>query len=331
MEAVLLGQPTTPQGSFLSCPPPPQAQATIRGESPLSLFFSPTTLPRMNNTITSTTVTTATTTNSPTYDFHWEYLKQQQQRRRMRWLIGYLVAVGIIVLSVISTQFLLRYNDTRVVHDDGSRGGGGGRAILYDYLDLFRSSSTNHSFVQKEHGPNNNNHPNNDNNNNNNITNNKTQRTQQQQQQQQQQNKRHLVVAAEKNKDPTDYPQLVVAGKMTVEGGPCNIAQYNLQTKEWSLTERIQLSLYNSYSGGEVYSLLANHTFLTTTTTTKDANNNDDTEYNSESSSSSSGIGGGGSSSSSSNEQHVESTFRRYVWYIQLWFLLGMLHPDIDS
>jgi len=58
------------------------------------------------------------------------------------------------------------------------------------------------------------------------------------------------------------YPQLVVAGKMTVEDGPCNIAQYNLKTKEWSLTERIQLSLYNSYSGGEVYSLLANHTFL---------------------------------------------------------------------
>lgn len=60
----------------------------------------------------------------------------------------------------------------------------------------------------------------------------------------------------------SDYPQLVVAGKITVEDGPCNIAQYNLKTKEWSLNERIQLSLYNSYSGGEVYSLLANHTFL---------------------------------------------------------------------
>ncbi|CAB9497840.1 Ephrin type-B receptor 3 (Fragment) [Seminavis robusta] len=58
------------------------------------------------------------------------------------------------------------------------------------------------------------------------------------------------------------YPQLVVAGKMTVEDGPCNIAQYNLKSQEWSLTQRIQLSLYNSYSGGEVYSLLANHTFL---------------------------------------------------------------------
>lgn len=55
-------------------------------------------------------------------------------------------------------------------------------------------------------------------------------------------------------------PTLVIAGKMTVEGAPCNIAQYNLKTGEWSLSERIQLSLYNSYSGGEVYGLLANHT-----------------------------------------------------------------------
>ena len=55
-------------------------------------------------------------------------------------------------------------------------------------------------------------------------------------------------------------PQLVIAGKMTVDDALCNIAQYDLRTKEWSLTERIQLSLYNSYSGGEVYSLLANHT-----------------------------------------------------------------------
>jgi hypothetical protein len=55
-------------------------------------------------------------------------------------------------------------------------------------------------------------------------------------------------------------PTLVIAGKMTVEDGPCNIAQYNLKTGVWSLLERIQLSLYNSYSGGEVYSLLANHT-----------------------------------------------------------------------
>ena len=54
--------------------------------------------------------------------------------------------------------------------------------------------------------------------------------------------------------------QLVIAGKMAVEDAPCNIAQFNLKTQEWSLSERIQLSLYNSYSGGEVYSLLANHT-----------------------------------------------------------------------
>lgn len=54
--------------------------------------------------------------------------------------------------------------------------------------------------------------------------------------------------------------QLVIAGKMSVEDAPCNIAQYNLKKDRWSLTERIQLSLYNSYSGGEVYSLLANHT-----------------------------------------------------------------------
>ena len=56
--------------------------------------------------------------------------------------------------------------------------------------------------------------------------------------------------------------QLVIAGKMTVDEQPCNIAQLNLRTNEWSMTERIQLSLYNSYSGGEVYSLLANHTSL---------------------------------------------------------------------
>ncbi|KAL3917491.1 MAG: hypothetical protein SGILL_004691, partial [Bacillariaceae sp.] len=54
--------------------------------------------------------------------------------------------------------------------------------------------------------------------------------------------------------------QLVIAGKMSVEDAPCNIAQYNLKNDRWSLSERIQLSLYNSYSGGEVYSLLANHT-----------------------------------------------------------------------
>jgi hypothetical protein len=55
-------------------------------------------------------------------------------------------------------------------------------------------------------------------------------------------------------------PTLVIAGKMSVEDAPCNIAQYDLRTDEWSLSQRIQLSLYNSFSGGEVYSLLANHT-----------------------------------------------------------------------
>lgn len=64
------------------------------------------------------------------------------------------------------------------------------------------------------------------------------------------------------NTPPKD-PQLVVAGKLTVADGPCNVAQMNLKTGEWSLQQRIQLSLYNSYSGGEVYSLLANHTFTT--------------------------------------------------------------------
>ena len=65
---------------------------------------------------------------------------------------------------------------------------------------------------------------------------------------------RHLATSTAKS------PNIVIAGKMTVGGGSCNIAQYNLATKNWSLTERIQLSLYNSYSGGEVYSLLANYT-----------------------------------------------------------------------
>jgi hypothetical protein len=60
--------------------------------------------------------------------------------------------------------------------------------------------------------------------------------------------------------EPPQGPTLVIAGKMTVADAPCNIAQMDLNSHEWSLTERIQLSLYNSYSGGEVYSLLANYT-----------------------------------------------------------------------
>jgi Protein tyrosine and serine/threonine kinase len=79
---------------------------------------------------------------------------------------------------------------------------------------------------------------------------------------------------------------------MTVMDAPCNIAQYDLKKNEWSLTERIQLSLYNSYSGGEVYSLLANHTPVYTassSTTTASASN----AY-------SESVGGASSSSSSS-------------------------------
>lgn len=67
---------------------------------------------------------------------------------------------------------------------------------------------------------------------------------------------RHLI----QRRTSKTSPKLVIAGKMSVEDGPCNIAQFNLATHEWSLKARIQLSLYNSYSGGEVYSLLANHT-----------------------------------------------------------------------
>lgn len=59
------------------------------------------------------------------------------------------------------------------------------------------------------------------------------------------------------------HPQLVIAGSMSVEGKDCQLAQLNLQTGIWSLRQRIQLSLYNSYSGGKVYSLLANHTVFT--------------------------------------------------------------------
>lgn len=56
-------------------------------------------------------------------------------------------------------------------------------------------------------------------------------------------------------------PKLVIAGRMTVESGQCNVAEMNLENNDWSTKQRIQLSLYNSYSGGEVYSMLPNHTF----------------------------------------------------------------------
>mmetsp|Transcript_27947 Transcript_27947/g.59606 ORF Transcript_27947/g.59606 Transcript_27947/m.59606 type:complete len:1224 (+) Transcript_27947:260-3931(+) len=68
---------------------------------------------------------------------------------------------------------------------------------------------------------------------------------------------------AEVAEEPPKDPQLVIAGKMTVENGACNVAQLNLKTGKWSLQQRIQLSLYNSYSGGAVYSLLANHSIVT--------------------------------------------------------------------
>jgi serine/threonine protein kinase len=63
--------------------------------------------------------------------------------------------------------------------------------------------------------------------------------------------------------EPLTDPQLVIAGKMTVVDEPCNIAQLNLVTGKWSLRQRIQLTSYTSYSGGEVYSLLANHSLVT--------------------------------------------------------------------
>jgi hypothetical protein len=64
-----------------------------------------------------------------------------------------------------------------------------------------------------------------------------------------------------KSSSKSHSSKLVIAGKMSVQDGFCNIAELSLATGEWSLKERIQLSLYNSYSGGEVYSLLVNHTF----------------------------------------------------------------------
>ena len=50
---------------------------------------------------------------------------------------------------------------------------------------------------------------------------------------------------------------------MTVKDEPCNIAQLNLKTGKWSLHQRIQLTSYSAYTGGDVYSLLANHSLVT--------------------------------------------------------------------
>jgi len=55
--------------------------------------------------------------------------------------------------------------------------------------------------------------------------------------------------------------RLVIAGKMIVDGLPCNIAEMDLSSGECNLSEFIQLNLYKSYTGGEVFHLLANHTF----------------------------------------------------------------------
>eukprot|EP00594_Rhizosolenia_setigera_P003810 CAMPEP_0178941170 /NCGR_PEP_ID=MMETSP0789-20121207/1242_1 /TAXON_ID=3005 /ORGANISM="Rhizosolenia setigera, Strain CCMP 1694" /LENGTH=898 /DNA_ID=CAMNT_0020620343 /DNA_START=495 /DNA_END=3191 /DNA_ORIENTATION=+ len=52
--------------------------------------------------------------------------------------------------------------------------------------------------------------------------------------------------------------KLVVAGKMSLLGNECNIGQLNLLTGQWNASECVQLNLYNSYSGGQVYYLLAN-------------------------------------------------------------------------
>lgn len=52
--------------------------------------------------------------------------------------------------------------------------------------------------------------------------------------------------------------KLVVAGKMSLLGNECNIGQLNLITGQWNASECVQLNLYNSYSGGQVYYLLAN-------------------------------------------------------------------------
>jgi preprotein translocase subunit Sss1 len=74
--------------------------------------------------------------------------------------------------------------------------------------------------------------------------------------------KRRLILSdlLSSSSSSKNAPKLVIAGKISVDDGSCNIGQLNLDTKEWSTVQRIQLSLYNSYAGGEVYFLLANHT-----------------------------------------------------------------------
>ena len=198
--------------------------------------------------ITQSTAATTINYDSAIDDNPLEY----QRKRRKRWLIGYLLAVGTTLFA--SAIFLLQFNANNPTIQ-----GSAGLAVL-DYLEIFRWSNHSSAPSHPKTHPEGTTHQLKDTN-------------------------RHLLGITE---DPSDFPQLVVAGKMTVEGGPCNIAQFNLKTKEWSLTERIQLSLYNSYSGGEVYSLLANHTFLPST-----ADDSGDDE--------------------SSGSEYSESTFRRCV------------------
>lgn len=180
------------------------------------------------------------------------HLKETQRRRRRHtafWLIGSVLATSL------SAAILLRYGPRLPPRCYGGREGSCRDATfmpwfknvrfrlpryakeILDYQELFRfnTSSSNSPILHKTPARN--------------ISRNRIHKQ-----------SRHLLGG--NGNDDLSYPQLVIAGKMMVDDGPCNIAQYNLKSKRWSLTERIQLSLYNSYSGGEVYSLLANHTFL---------------------------------------------------------------------
>ena len=94
------------------------------------------------------------------------------------------------------------------------------------------------------------------------------------------------------DESPPKDPQLVIAGKMSVMSGACNVAQLNLKTGKWSLRQRIQLSLYNSYSGGEVYSLLANHSLVTNSNAKEYNSGGSDEDQHEESSSIIPGSGG---------------------------------------
>mmetsp|Transcript_25549 Transcript_25549/g.38213 ORF Transcript_25549/g.38213 Transcript_25549/m.38213 type:complete len:1118 (+) Transcript_25549:238-3591(+) len=88
------------------------------------------------------------------------------------------------------------------------------------------------------------------------------------------------TVSSIKSSSKNPRSKLVIAGKMTVLDGYCNIAELSLDSGEWSLKERIQLSLYDSYSGGEVYSLLVNHTFSSQSLPFFDNNNGGSVNYN---------------------------------------------------